>query len=77
MAIAPRASKRAEAFRHDENVLLPAGRYLVKLYIDRQDKTKVDRNYELSEGDLAGQIEIDGDWPPGYQPPKSVQYPSH
>jgi hypothetical protein len=75
MAAAPRGSKRAETFRH-ENVLLPAGRYLIKIYIDRQDKTKADHNYELGEGDFVGQVEFDGDWPAGYQPPKIVQAPS-
>lgn len=75
MAVAPRNSKRAEEFKESEQTQLPAGRYLVKIYIDRQDKSKNDRNYELGSAEFFGQVESDGDWAPGYQPPKIVQAP--
>jgi hypothetical protein len=30
----------------------------------------------LGEAEYYGQMEIDGDWPPGYQPPKIVSVPA-
>jgi hypothetical protein len=65
-AIAPRGSQRAQQFGTSAN--LPSGRYLVKIYIDRDDKSKKNRDYEFSEDDFFGEVEIDGDWPPGYLP---------
>jgi hypothetical protein len=55
--------------------LLPAGRYLARLYVDRDGKLASDRDYVLGQRDLAGQVEFDGDWPAGYQPPKIVTAP--
>lgn len=75
MAIAPRASNRAADFKPSEQTQLPEGRYLVKIYIDQQDKVKKDRDYELGPTELFGQVETSGQWPPGYQPPKIVQAP--
>jgi hypothetical protein len=55
--------------------LLPGGRYLAKLYIDRDDKTAENRDYELGASDFIGEVEFDGPWPAGYQPPKIVSAP--
>ncbi len=73
MATAPRDSARAKEL--EKHPLLAAGRYLVKIYIDQDDKTKKDRDYELTEADLWGEVEINGPWKPGYQPPKIIQAP--
>jgi hypothetical protein len=75
-ALAPRGSQRSVGLQSAEKALLPAGRYLVKIYIDRQDRVKQDRDYVLGEADLYGHAEIDGDWAPGYQPPKIVRAPA-
>lgn len=71
-AIAPRGSKRAEAMEPAKELPLPAGRYLIKIYIDQNDRTKQDRDYELGEEEFYGQVETRGSWKPGYQPPKIV-----
>ena len=73
MATAPRDSKRAANLKPETP--LPSGRYLVKIYIDREDKTKQDRDYELGESEFYGQVEFHGEWQPGYQPPKIVYAP--
>lgn len=74
--VAPRDSRRAEQSAWDKEMQLPAGRYLIKIYIDRDDKTKKDRDYELGDADFFGQVEFDGQWQPGYQPPKTIQAPA-
>ena len=72
-AVAPRDSERAAEL--EEGYLLPGGRYLVKVYIDRADRTKADRDYAISEREFFAELETDGDWPPGYQPPKIIETP--
>jgi hypothetical protein len=74
--IAPRGTKLAEELQQKQReIQLPGGRYLIKIYIDQQDKTKTDRDYELGDEEFYGQVEIDGPWAPGYQPPKIIQAP--
>ena len=72
-AVAPRESERARKLKPKQ--ALPAGRYLVKIYIDRHDKTKEDRDYEMGKAEFYGQVEIHGEWKPGYKPPKIVHAP--
>jgi len=72
-ATAPRDSARAPELT--ENQPLPAGRYLLKIYVDQEEKCKADRDYELGEAEFYGQVEADGEWKPGYQPPKIVRAP--
>jgi hypothetical protein len=48
----------------------PEGRYRARLYVDREEKASRNRDYELGQADLIGDIEFDGPWPAGYQPPK-------
>jgi hypothetical protein len=55
---------------------LPAGRYLAKLYVDRDGNAAQDRDYELGDRDSIGQVEFDGPWPAGYSPPKIIKAPS-
>jgi len=73
MLAAPVNSQRAEEFRK-RSLLLP-GKYLMKIYIDRNRKTESDPAYKLGRQEFIGQIEIDGLWKPGYQPPKIVEFP--
>lgn len=68
-ATAPRGSDRADEYLLDREALLPAGRYLFRVFIDREGRSQADRDYELGEAEFFGEIEHDGDWPPGYQPP--------
>lgn len=72
-AVAPRDSERAAEL--EEGYLLPGGRYLVKIYIDRADRTKTDRDYAIGEREFFAELETDGDWPPGYLPPKIIEAP--
>lgn len=73
VAVAPRDSKRAKEMK--PNTPLPAGRYLIKIYIDRKDKTKDDRDYVLGKTEFYGQVETQGEWKAGYQPPKTIHAP--
>lgn len=58
-----------------ERRLLPGGRYLARVFVDRRGRVARDRDAELGPDDLLGEVEFDGPWPPGYQPPKVVQAP--
>jgi hypothetical protein len=53
----------------------PGGRYLARLYIDRDGHATRNRDYEMGASDLVGQVEFDGSWPPGYSPPKILSFP--
>jgi hypothetical protein len=61
---AGRDSARAKAFA--ARPVLPAGRYLVKVYVDRDGKRAKDWRAELGEAELAGQAEMNGAWAVGY-----------
>ena len=54
----------------------PEGRYLARLYVDRDDNASRDRDYKMGATDLVGDIEFDGPWPPGYLPPKILKAPT-
>ncbi len=75
-ATAPRGSERADEYLNDREALLPAGRYLFRVYIDQEGRTESDRDYVLGEAEFFGEMEHDGDWPPGYQPPLIVSAPA-
>ncbi len=72
-ATAPVDSPRAAKL--EQEPLLPSGRYLAKVYVDRTGKLQNDRDLELGEDDLWGEVEFDGEWPVGYQPPKIIHAP--
>jgi hypothetical protein len=73
LAVAPRGSAQAdELHRHAQ---LPAGRYLVKIYVDAENATQQDADYVLGERNFVGQVETRGTWKPGYQPPKIIHAP--
>ncbi len=75
LATAKRNEKRAEQLAQggeETHRMLPAGRYLLKIYVDRRDKAKQDRDYELGEADYYGQVEIRENWDPGWKKPKII-----
>ena len=45
---------------------LPGGKYLVKVYVDANEKSKKNWKDPLGLDDLAGQFEIQSRWPEGY-----------
>lgn len=59
-----------------ENPLLPRGPWLAKVYLDRADRRANNPVDDFGAADLAGTVEIRGDWPPGYQPPQIIRFPS-
>ena len=54
---------------------LPAGRYLLKLYLDQQGKLQKDFKYELGEKEFVGEIEVQSRWPSGYGRMTKVRWP--
>ncbi|HEX5106573.1 MAG TPA: hypothetical protein VFV87_22290 [Pirellulaceae bacterium] len=61
---APRDSARAAEFARRPS--LPAGKYLAKVYLDRQHKFEKQFPAELGPDDLLGQVEVNSRWPAGY-----------
>ena len=55
---------------------LPAGRYLVKLYIDQTGKLQKDFRAELGNEEFVGQMEVESQWPAGYGRMTVVKFPS-
>lgn len=45
---------------------LPGGKYLVKVYLDANDKLSKDWKAELGEDDYVGQAVVESQWPTGY-----------
>ena len=74
LVTAPRDSERAPTLKKD--ALLPAGAYLIRIYADTEQKTRNDPLYVLDDDEFVGQVEITGEWKPGYQPPKIVKFPT-
>ncbi|MDG1893685.1 MAG: hypothetical protein P8J37_02135 [Fuerstiella sp.] len=73
-ATAQVGSDRAATLR--KNPVLSDGRYLIKVYIDREDRLKKEQDYELGEAEFYGQVETDGEWKLGYQPPQIIHAPA-
>lgn len=72
-ATADRGSERAEELKADKPI--PPGPYVIRIYIDRNDLTKQDRDYKLGDKEFFGQVSIRGQWKPGYKEPKVVRAP--
>ena len=72
-AVAPRTSKRAGFLRPE--YVLPPGRYLARIYIDREARVSGNRDYVLGKTDYVGHVEIEGRWPVGYKAPKVMHLP--
>lgn len=70
---APRSSDWAEAIRSER---LPAGQYLVKMYVDRTGKLQKDLSADLNEADLVGEVEVQSSWPAGYGKMTTVKFPA-
>jgi hypothetical protein len=65
--LAERGSERAKAWATGKPAL-PPGKYLVKLYVDAEDRLKKDWRAALGAGDYVGQVEIPhAQWREGYQ----------
>ena len=73
LVTAPADSRLATEFR--ERKLLPPGEYRIRILIDRDRKTVKAPTYELGEPEFVAEVQISGNWKPGYQPPKVVQFP--
>jgi hypothetical protein len=71
--VAPRDSARAAEIRKSPS--LPPGKYLAKIYVDRDNKLARQYPTELDERDLVGQVEIESRWPEGYQEMTAVRFP--
>jgi hypothetical protein len=74
-AILPRSSDIAKEV--ERRRLLPEGRFLARVYVDRSERAAKNRDYELGSDDLAGEIAFEGPWQAGYQPPKILKWPEH
>jgi hypothetical protein len=72
-AIFPKSDAQLDRRRSDP--LLQSGPWLARLYVDRRMRLGQTPDAVLGPEDLAGQVEISGDWPPGYQPPKIIEFP--
>ena len=73
-AIVPRMTDLAKELQTRRQ--FPGGRYLAKLHIDKDGHATNNRNYELGAGELIGEVEFDGPWAAGYQPPKILKAPA-
>ena len=63
--LAAKGSERAKAWKAGPAVP-PAGKYLVKVYVDSAGKAAKDWTAELTDADYVGQAEVQGAWRPGY-----------
>jgi hypothetical protein len=70
---APRGSQRAEEIAQRQQ--LPAGRYLVRIYLDRDRNLQEKYPYELGERELYGQMEIESRWQPGHGRSTQAKFP--
>jgi hypothetical protein len=62
--LAEPSSKRSRMW--DRKAFLPAGKYLVKVYVDSEGKVKKDWKAKLGEAEYVGQVEVQGHWAEGY-----------
>ena len=74
LVTAPAASPRADRFR--KSPLLPAEQYEVRIFIDQQDQLRKNPESQLPDSSLVATAVIHGDWKPGYQPPRILQFPT-
>lgn len=72
---APRESDRAMEVRRRPT--LPPGKYLAKIYVDRQNKLERQYPAMLGEADFVGQVEVTSRWPAGYGAMTVVPYPDN
>lgn len=72
-ATADRGSERAEELKADKPI--PPGPYFIRIYIDRDNLTKQNRDYKLGDKEFFGRFSIRGQWKLGYKEPKVVHAP--
>ena len=70
-AVVKRDSDEAKIFQADKPI--PEGRYLAKIFVDRNDKANGNRDYEMGQADFLGQVEFSGKWEVGYREPKIIR----
>jgi len=63
--LAAPGSDRAKAWAKGKPAL-PAGKYLVKVYVDAAGKAKADWKAALGADEYVGQVEVQSRWPEGY-----------
>jgi hypothetical protein len=63
--LAAQGSERAQRWAKTKPSL-PAGRYLLKVYVDANERLKTDWNSALDERDFVGETAIESKWPSGY-----------
>jgi hypothetical protein len=73
---APRDSRRAGEIVKAKSATLPRGKYLAKVYVDREDRLAKDFTYILGKEEFVGQIEVNSDWPAGYGSMTTARYPN-
>ena len=47
---------------------MPRGRYVIKVYVDQDQRLARDWKAALAEKDFVGQAEVESTWPEGYVP---------
>jgi hypothetical protein len=68
---AARGSARAKAWK--TKPALPEGKYLVKVYVDADDRLAKDWTATLGEKDYVGSVEVQSNWPAGYGKTTTVE----
>jgi hypothetical protein len=63
---AANGSARAATWAKARRPALPAGRYLIKVYVDDSGRLEKDWTAALGKDDFAGQVEVRSAWPEGY-----------
>ena len=70
---APRDSKRSQVIRREQR--LPAGKYLVKVYVDRKGRLNKESMTGLTADEYVGKIVVESKWPTGYGRMTAAEFP--
>jgi hypothetical protein len=70
---APRDADRARDIRQVKR--LPGGRYLLKVYVDREGRAESEYPYQLGAHEFVGQVELRSNWKPGYGSMTVARFP--
>jgi hypothetical protein len=74
--LAPKESERAREWAKVSEPRLPAGRYLVKAYVDVNERLKRDWNDRLGAQECIGEAVVETKWPRGYSRMTTVDAPA-
>src|SRR5262249_35278907 len=69
-AVVPRKTARESDVLRER--LLSEGRYLARLYLDRSGSSEQNRVYHPLPADLYREVEITGEWKPGWREPMII-----